>query len=102
MARKARSARRKGGSADNVDDLDGHEDEPHVGGHQEQSFEDTEDPPSGATAHAVHRSGLSSHPVGKQPKLNRRHEAHPVPLINGGEHTTAESAELFGVGRSTV
>ena len=36
---------------------------------------------------------------GKQPKLNRRQEAHLVSLVHSGEYSTAE---LFGVGRSTV
>ena len=39
---------------------------------------------------------------GKQPKLNRRQEAHLVALIDSGEYSTAEVAELFSVGRSTV
>jgi len=39
---------------------------------------------------------------GKQPKLKPRQEAHLVELHRGGEHSTAELAELFGVGRSTV
>jgi DNA invertase Pin-like site-specific DNA recombinase len=39
---------------------------------------------------------------GKQPKLNPRQEAHLVALHRAGEHSTAELAELFGVGRSTV
>ncbi len=39
---------------------------------------------------------------GKQPKLNRRQEAHLVSLVRSGEYSTAEVAELFGVGRSTV
>src|SRR5688500_8192719 len=40
---------------------------------------------------------------GKQPKLNRKHEAHLVSLVHSVEHSTAEVAELFGVGhpRST-
>ena len=38
---------------------------------------------------------------GKQPKLNRR-EAHLVSLVHSGEYSTAEVADLFGVGRSTV
>ena len=37
------------------------------------------------------------HLRGKQPKLNRRQEAHPVSLVHGGEYSTAEDAELFGV-----
>ncbi len=39
---------------------------------------------------------------GKQPKLNPRQEAHLVELSESGEHSTAELADLFGVGRSTV
>ena len=39
---------------------------------------------------------------GKQPKLNHRQEAHLVTLLNGGEYSTAELADLFGVARSTV
>ena len=42
------------------------------------------------------------HLRGKQPKLNRRQEAHLVSLIHSGDYSTAEVAELFGVGRSTV
>ena len=36
------------------------------------------------------------------PKLNRRQEAHLVSLVHSGDYSTAEIAELFGVGRSTV
>lgn len=39
---------------------------------------------------------------GKQPKLNPRQEAHLVELFETGEHSTADLADLFGVGRSTV
>lgn len=39
---------------------------------------------------------------GKQPKLNARQGAHLVALHRGGEHSTAELGELFGVARSTV
>jgi DNA invertase Pin-like site-specific DNA recombinase len=39
---------------------------------------------------------------GKQPKLTARQEAYLVQLSDAGEHTPAELAELFGVGRSTV
>jgi DNA invertase Pin-like site-specific DNA recombinase len=42
------------------------------------------------------------HLRGKQPKLNRRQEAHLVALLDTGEYTTADLADLFGVGRSTV
>ena len=31
---------------------------------------------------------------GKQPKLNRRQEAHLVSLVHSGEYSTAEVAEL--------
>ena len=39
---------------------------------------------------------------GKRPKLTRRQDAHLVSLVHSGEDSTAEVAELFGVGRSTV
>ncbi len=39
---------------------------------------------------------------GKQPKLNPRQEAHLVSLLETGDHSTAELADLSGVGRSTV
>jgi DNA invertase Pin-like site-specific DNA recombinase len=39
---------------------------------------------------------------GKQPKLNHRQEAHLVSLLETGEYTTADLADLFGVARSTV
>jgi transcriptional regulator of acetoin/glycerol metabolism len=39
---------------------------------------------------------------GKQPKLSRKQEAHLVSLVHGGEYSTLEVAELFGIGRSTV
>jgi DNA invertase Pin-like site-specific DNA recombinase len=39
---------------------------------------------------------------GKQPKLNRKQEAHLVSLVHSGEYSTLEVAELFSVGRSTV
>ena len=39
---------------------------------------------------------------GEQPKVNVRQEAHLVSLLDAGEHSTAELADLFGVGRSTV
>lgn len=38
---------------------------------------------------------------GKQPKLNRKQEAHLVSLVHSAEYSTLE-LELFGVGRSTV
>jgi hypothetical protein len=40
--------------------------------------------------------------LGKQPKLSRRQDAHLVSLVHSGEYSTAEVAELVGVGRSTV
>jgi DNA invertase Pin-like site-specific DNA recombinase len=42
------------------------------------------------------------HLRGKQPKLNRRHEAHVGSLMHSGEDSTAEFAELLGVVRSTI
>ena len=39
---------------------------------------------------------------GRQPKLIRRQEAHLVSLVHSGEYSTAEVADLSGVGRSTV
>ena len=39
---------------------------------------------------------------GKQPKLTPRQEAHLVGLLQAGEHSTAELADLFGFARSTV
>ncbi|HEV8648901.1 MAG TPA: recombinase family protein [Actinomycetes bacterium] len=39
---------------------------------------------------------------GKQPKLTARQQAHLVELHRAGRHTSAELAELFGVGRATV
>ena len=42
------------------------------------------------------------HLRGEQPKLNQRQEAHLVALLDGGEYSTAELADLFGVARSTV
>ena len=39
---------------------------------------------------------------GKQPKLNHRQEAHLMAMFEGGEYSTAELADLFGVARSTV
>jgi transposase len=42
------------------------------------------------------------HLKGKQPKLNHRQEAHLVTLLETREYTTAELADLFSVGRSTV
>jgi DNA invertase Pin-like site-specific DNA recombinase len=42
------------------------------------------------------------HLRGKQPKLNHRQEAHLVSLLETGEYTTADLADLFGVGGSPV
>jgi DNA invertase Pin-like site-specific DNA recombinase len=39
---------------------------------------------------------------GKRPKLTPRQQAHLIALHDDGEHTIAELAELFSVGRSTV
>ena len=39
---------------------------------------------------------------GKQPKLKPAQEKHLAELWNDGTHTTAELADLFNVGRSTV
>ena len=39
---------------------------------------------------------------GKAPKLSAAQETHLVGLYRAGKHTTAELAELFSVGRSTV
>jgi DNA invertase Pin-like site-specific DNA recombinase len=39
---------------------------------------------------------------GKQPKLSQRQEAHLVALLNGGDYSTAELTDLFGIARSTV
>jgi len=42
------------------------------------------------------------HLRGRKPKLDARQQAHLVTLIGAGEHSSAELADLFGVGRSTV
>ncbi|WP_078327631.1 recombinase family protein [Mycobacteroides salmoniphilum] len=39
---------------------------------------------------------------GKQPKLTKAQHRHLLTLHQGGEHTSAELAELFGVARSTI
>lgn len=39
---------------------------------------------------------------GKQPKPNRRQEAHLVSRVHSGECSTLEVAELVGVGRSAM
>jgi DNA invertase Pin-like site-specific DNA recombinase len=44
----------------------------------------------------------NGHLRGRQPKLTRRQEAHLVSLLASGQYSTAEVAELFSVGRSTV
>lgn len=36
----------------------------------------------------------------KQPKLNRKQEAHIVSMMHSGENDTLEVAETFGAGRS--
>lgn len=38
----------------------------------------------------------------KQPKLKPAQEAHLVELWRAGKHTSADLADLFNVGRSTV
>ncbi|GAP54612.1 resolvase [Arthrobacter sp. Hiyo6] len=38
---------------------------------------------------------------GKQPKVNESQETHLTSLYKGGQHTTAEIAELFKVTKST-
>ena len=47
-------------------------------------------------------ANAKGHLHGKRPKLSRRQEAHQVSLLHSGEYSTAEVADLFGVGRSTV
>ena len=39
---------------------------------------------------------------GKQPKLNPRQRTHVLKLVQAGDHTIAELAELFAVSRATV
>lgn len=39
---------------------------------------------------------------GRGPKLNARQEAHLVQLLDSGDVSPTELADLFGVGRSTV
>jgi DNA invertase Pin-like site-specific DNA recombinase len=39
---------------------------------------------------------------GRRPKLDARQQAHLVSLIDAGEHSIAEVADLFGVSRPTV
>ena len=54
------------------------------------------------TREGVRVAKAKGHLRGKQPKLNHRQEAHLVALLDTGEHTTAELADLFSVARSTV
>ena len=54
------------------------------------------------TREGMRAAEAKGHLRGKQPKLSRRQEAHLVSLVSGGEYSTAEVAELFGVARSTV
>ncbi len=42
------------------------------------------------------------HLRGKQPKLTLNQAKHLVELSDSGTYSTAELAELFGVGRSTI
>jgi DNA invertase Pin-like site-specific DNA recombinase len=39
---------------------------------------------------------------GKQPKLSARQRVHVLKLIQAGDHTIAELAELFAVSRATI
>ncbi len=39
---------------------------------------------------------------GKQPKLSAMQEAHLLEIFDAGEHTVAELAEIFRVGRATI
>ncbi len=54
------------------------------------------------TTEGMQVAKAKGHLRGKQPKLTRRQEAHLVSLVHSGEYSTAEVADLFGVGRSTV
>lgn len=38
----------------------------------------------------------------KQPKVSKAQEKHLVEVYQRGEHTTAQTAELFSVARSTL
>jgi DNA invertase Pin-like site-specific DNA recombinase len=40
--------------------------------------------------------------VESSPSSNQRQEAHLVALLKGGEYSTVELGDLFGVARSTV
>jgi DNA invertase Pin-like site-specific DNA recombinase len=39
---------------------------------------------------------------GKQPKLSSRQRVHVLKLVQAGDHTIAELAELFAVNRATI
>jgi DNA invertase Pin-like site-specific DNA recombinase len=39
---------------------------------------------------------------GKQPKLSTRQRVHVLQLVQAGNHTVTELAELFGVSRTTI
>jgi DNA invertase Pin-like site-specific DNA recombinase len=39
---------------------------------------------------------------GRAPKLTARQEAHALALLDGGEHTMSEVADIFGVSRGTL
>jgi len=54
------------------------------------------------TREGMNVARAEGHLRGRKPKLSVRQEAHLVHLLAAGEHSTAELAELFGVGRSTV
>ena len=54
------------------------------------------------TTEGMKVANAKGHVHGKRPKLSRRQEAHLVSLLHSGEYSTAEVADLFGVGRSTV
>ncbi len=54
------------------------------------------------TREGMKAAKAKGHLRGKQPKLNRRQEAHLASLVRSGEYTIGEIADLFGVARSTV
>ena len=54
------------------------------------------------TREGMKMAKAKGHLRGKQPKLNHRQEAHLVALLDTGEYTTADLAELFGVARATA
>jgi hypothetical protein len=56
----------------------------------------------GSVVGRIIEAKAKGHLRGKQPKLNHRQEAHLVSLLDTGEYTTADLADLFGVARSTV